>query len=81
MQILEKEAGPGDNVASVQEAILDNHHCACKKAQRVDADTQTDMMEKGVHAGKSHQKIVRVIRKFQKDGDMVEHLEEVIWND
>lgn len=83
LQILEKVAGPGDNVSSVQEAPLDNHHCACckEKAQRVDAETQTDTVEKEVQAGKSHQKIIRVIRKFQKDGEMVEHLEEDIWND
>lgn len=83
VQISGKVAGPGDDVASVQEAPLDNHHCACckEKIQRVDADTQTDMAEKEVQAGKSNQKIIRVVRKFQKDGEMVEHLEENIWND
>lgn len=83
MQISGKVAGPGDDVESVQEAPLDNYHCACckEKIQRVEGATQTDKAEIEVQAGKSHQKIIRAVRKFQKDGEMVEHLEEDIWND
>lgn len=52
---------------------MDSHHCACckEKAQRIDAETQSDTMEKEVQPGKSHQKITRVIRKFKKNGEMV----------
>lgn len=54
---------------------MDSHHCACckEKAQRIDAETQSDTMEKEVQPGKSHQKITRVIRKFKKNGEMVQN--------
>jgi hypothetical protein len=59
---------------------LDDQHCLCckKKAKKVDAETQTDAV---VKAGMSHQKTIRVTRKFPKDGEVVEHWEEDIWND
>lgn len=71
---------PNGSVSDVQKAPLDDQHCFCckKKAQKIDAETQTDA---AVKAGKCHQKIIRVTRKFQKDGEMVERLEEDIWND
>lgn len=72
---MKKVAGSGENVSRVQEAPMDSHHCACckEKAQRIDAETQSETMEKEVQPGKSHQKIIRVIRKFQSNGDMVEN--------
>lgn len=64
----------------VQKAPLDDQHCSCcsKKSKKADAETQTDT---NLKAGKSHQKIIRVTRKFQKDGETVERFEEDIWND
>lgn len=50
-------------------------HCPCCKHQVImlDASTQTQRI--------SHQKTVRIIRKYQKDGECVEKFEEDIWND
>uniref|UniRef100_K1R5Y0 Uncharacterized protein n=1 Tax=Magallana gigas TaxID=29159 RepID=K1R5Y0_MAGGI len=57
-----------------QEAPLIPFHCPCCKTQTTtnDASTQTD--------GSSHQRTVRVIRRYQKDGESVERFEEDIWN-
>jgi hypothetical protein len=56
---------------------LDDQKCLCckKKAKKLDAETQTDAT---IKAGKSHQKAIRVTRKFQKDGEVVQHWEEDI---
>ena len=50
-------------------------HCPCCKHQAnvLDASTQTQQI--------SHQKTVRIIRKYQKDGECVERFEEDVWND
>lgn len=57
-----------------QEAPLIPFHCPCCKTQATtnDASTQTDES--------SHQRTVRVIRRYQKDGESVERFEEDIWN-
>ena len=77
---IEEVVKPCDTVSDIQKAPLDDQHClSCKrKAKKVDAETQTEAV---VKAGKSHQKTIRVTRKFHKDGEMVEHWEEDIWND
>uniref|UniRef100_A0A8W8NTI9 Uncharacterized protein n=1 Tax=Magallana gigas TaxID=29159 RepID=A0A8W8NTI9_MAGGI len=71
---------PSNSALVVQKAPLDDQHCSCcsKKSKKADAETQTDT---NLKAGKSHQKIIRVTRKFQKDGETVERFEEDIWND
>ncbi|XP_056011948.1 uncharacterized protein LOC125676171 isoform X2 [Ostrea edulis] len=58
-----------------QEAPLVLHHCPCcrDRVTRLDVSTQTD-------TGR-HQRTVRVVRKYQKDGECVERVEEDIWND
>lgn len=67
----EDEVGPCDNLSKVQEGTLG-------KAQRVDAEPQTDPVVKGVRAGNSRRKIIiRVIRKFQRDGEIVEHSDSI----
>lgn len=57
-----------------QEAPLIPFNCLCCKTQTTtnDASTQPD--------GSSHQRTVRVIRRYQKDGESVERFEEDIWN-
>lgn len=69
MQNWEDVAGPGDSVSNVQEATLN-------KTQKVDAETQTDKVVKKVKSGKNRRKIIRVIGKFRKDCEIVEHLEK-----
>lgn len=71
---------PSNSALVVQKAPLDDQHCSCcsKKSKKAHAETQTDT---NLKAGKSHQKIIRVTRKFQKDGETVERFEEDIWND
>lgn len=68
VQNWEDVAGPCDNVANVQEATLD-------KTQRVEGETQK------VQSGKNRRKIIRVIKKFRKDGEIVAHIEKDTWND
>ncbi|XP_062595296.1 uncharacterized protein LOC134256628 [Saccostrea cucullata] len=57
------------------EAPMALHHCPCcrEHVTRLDASTQTDTSR--------HQKTVRVVRKYQRDGECVERVEEDIWND
>lgn len=57
VQNWEDVAGPDDNVANDQEATFE-------KAQRVDAEIQTDTVVKEFQAGKSRRKI-----KFKKFGN------------
>ncbi|XP_062606080.1 uncharacterized protein LOC134267893 [Saccostrea cucullata] len=75
----EEVVEPSDSGSDAQNEPFDEQHCVCcqKKVQKVDVETQTD----AIKAEKSHQKIIRVTRKFQKDGEIVERLEEDIWND
>lgn len=69
----EDVAGPGDSVTAVPKATLN-------KKQRVDAETETDTVVKEVQQGKNRRKIIRVIKKFQKDGEIAAHIEKDIWN-
>ena len=56
-----------------QEAPLVLHHCPCCSGRVTKSDVSTQTATK-------HQKTVRVVRKYQKDGECVERVEEDIWN-
>uniref|UniRef100_A0A8W8K9E7 C2H2-type domain-containing protein n=1 Tax=Magallana gigas TaxID=29159 RepID=A0A8W8K9E7_MAGGI len=66
-----------------QEKPLKESHCSCCKAvgrEKVDVGTQTnfkidDQKKRG------HQKIIRVIRKYQENGENIEKFEEDTWFD
>lgn len=75
-QTPDKETPTSSSVSAAttghQEAPLIPFNCPCCKTQATtnDASTQTD--------GSSHQRTVRVIRRYQKDGESVERFEEDI---
>ncbi|XP_056009367.1 zinc finger protein 407-like [Ostrea edulis] len=66
-----------------QEAPLEYHHCSCCKnarKERIDTGTQTNVkLDEEKKTG--HQKIIRVIRRYQEKGESVEKFEEDVWYD
>ena len=57
-------------------------HCSCciHHVLKSDIGTQTDRTTNETK-GKSNQKIIRVTRKYQKDGETIEKFEEDVWHD
>ncbi|XP_062599961.1 uncharacterized protein LOC134261551 [Saccostrea cucullata] len=66
--ILDKDKSEDSSAASLP------FHCPCCKtlSSKSDVGVQTD--------GGSHKKTVRVIRRYQKDGESIEKFEEEVWN-
>ncbi|XP_061173585.1 uncharacterized protein LOC133182753 [Saccostrea echinata] len=70
------------NATATQKVSSDIQHCPCCKGNCVTTDvgTQTEL-KVDTARNKSHQKTIRVLKKYQKDGESVERLEEDIWFD
>ena len=66
----------------VVESPVGSQHCSCcsHRVLKSDIGTQTDVTTNETK-GKSHQKIIRVTRKYQKDGETIEKFEEDVWHD
>uniref|UniRef100_A0A8W8NVQ1 Uncharacterized protein n=1 Tax=Magallana gigas TaxID=29159 RepID=A0A8W8NVQ1_MAGGI len=66
-----------------QEEPLTESHCSCCKAvgrEKVDVGTQTNLKVDD-QKKRGHQKIIRVIRKYQENGENIEKFEEDTWFD
>ncbi|XP_061192297.1 uncharacterized protein LOC133200527 [Saccostrea echinata] len=65
-----------------QEAPVENLHCSCckKQVETVEVATQANIHVEEVNQ-RRHKKIIRVIRKYQENGETIEKFEEDIWSD